>query len=116
MDNHVIHRGGMAVAALYGTTSCFPDLDCTILRAGHHPLSFTVEGYACNIICMSFEGQKGVRIGRFDVVELNTVMPSCCKKAFVGRYAQSVYLRVGMLDCSRADAGESFPEPGKNSQ
>jgi hypothetical protein len=113
MDNHVVHRGGMAVAALYGTTSCFPDFDCAILRAGHHPLSFAVEGYACNIVCMPFEGQKGVRIGRLDVVELNAMMSGCCKKALIGRYAQSVYLRVGVLNCSRADAGESLPEADK---
>jgi hypothetical protein len=113
MDNHVIHGRGMAVASLDGTTSCFPDLDGAILGARHHPLALAVEGNACNIVCMSFECQKGIRIGRLDIVELNAMVSSCCQKAFIRRYAESVYLRVWMLDCSRADAGESLPEPGK---
>jgi hypothetical protein len=62
---------------------------------------------------MSLEGQKGVRVCRLNVVQLDTVMSSCRKKALIRRYTESVYLRVGMLDGSRADAGESLPESGK---
>jgi hypothetical protein len=39
------------------------------------------------------------------------VVASCREVALVGGDAQSVDLRVGVLDGSGADAGEGFPEP-----
>ncbi len=63
-----------------------------------------MECDARHIASVTFEGEEGVWVRGFDVVELHSVMASSSKEPLVGRDAESVYLGVGMLDGSRADA------------
>ncbi len=71
-----------------------------------------MERNARDIIRVSFESQKRIGVRGLDVVELYAVMPSCGKKPFIRGDAETVNLRVGMLDCSRANAGKSLPKSG----
>ena len=74
----------MRVAALYGTTSRLPDLDCAVLGTGHHPFSLAVKRDACYIARVAFECEERVRIRGFDVVELDGVVAGCGEEPFVG--------------------------------
>lgn len=65
---------------------------------------------ARNIGRVAVKGKYGVGVGRFDVVELDRVVPSGGEVAFVRRYAQAIDLRVGVWDGARADARKRLPE------
>ena len=69
-----------------------------------------MESDACNIVGVAFEGEDGVGVCGFDVVELDVGVGGCCQKAFVRGDAETVDLGVGVMDCAGADAGEGFPE------
>lgn len=93
----------MIVASLDRAGSCFPDLDGAILRTCHHPFPFTVERYACDIPSVPFENKEWRRIGRADVEKLYGVMPRGSEEPLVWGDAQSIDLRVGVLNCARTD-------------
>jgi hypothetical protein len=52
---------------------------------------------------MAFENQERSRIGRADIKELNCVVAGCSEEALVGGDAESIDLRVRMLNSARAD-------------
>ena len=110
MDYYIVDRRAVRVAPLYRAASRLPDLDCAILGACDHPFSFAVKCDASNVAGMAFESEKRVRVRGFYVVELDCVVAGGGEETLVRGYAETIYLRVGVLDCSRADAGESFPE------
>ena len=70
-----------------------------------------MEGNSGDVASMTLKRQQRVGIGRLDIVELDGMVAGGCKEAFVGGYAEAVNLRVGVLDRTRTDSGESLPEP-----
>lgn len=110
VDNHIVDWGIVVVAALNGAGASFPDLHGSILRAGDHPFSLTVECNAGDVVGVALKCQDRVRIGGLDVVELDTVVACGGKKALVGRDAETVDLGVRMLDSTRAYSGKGLPE------
>ncbi len=110
MDDDVVGCGAMVVASLYGGVARLPDLDSAILGAGHHPLALAVEGDAGDVARVALEAQHRVGVRGLDVEELDRVVAGGGDEAFVGRNAEAVDLRVGVLDRARADAGQSLPE------
>lgn len=51
-----------------------------------------------------------VWVGGLDVVEFDGMVPGGGEETLVGGDAEAIYLRIGVLDCAGADAGEGFPE------
>lgn len=111
VNDDVVGGAAVAVATLNLAGTRLPDLDGAVLRACDHPFSFAVKGDACDVPGVTLKGQEGVRVGRLDVEELDRVVAGGSEEALVGRYAETVDLRVGVLDRARADAGKCFPEP-----
>lgn len=69
-----------------------------------------MKGDARNIRRMPVEGKDCVGVCGFDIIEFDGVVPCGSEVAFVGRNAEAVDLRVGVGDCTGADAAEGFPE------
>lgn len=112
VDHDIINRRGVVIAPLYGPRPGFPYLHGAVLRRGYHPLALAVEGHAGDIALVALEGEDGVGVRRLDVVELDGVVAGGGEVALVGRDAEAVDLRLGVLDGARADAREGLPEPG----
>lgn len=110
MDDHIVDRGPVHVIALQTARSRIPDLDSAILRTGDHPLAFAVECDTGDIVGVALEGHHRVGVCGLNVVELNIIVTSSREKAFVGGNAETVDLGVGVLNGSRTDAGQRFPE------
>lgn len=70
-----------------------------------------MEAYTSDVVCMTFKGQNGIWVRRLDVVQFNLVMPCRSKVAFIWGDTQAIDLRICVLNSSRADPGECFPEP-----
>jgi hypothetical protein len=104
MDNDIIDRNAMRIVALHVARACIPDLDRAVFTGGYHPFPLAVEGYACYVGCVAVEGQDGVGVGRFYVVEFYRVVAGGGEVAFVRGYAEAVYLGVWVWDCARADS------------
>lgn len=100
----------MIVCTLYRATSCLPDLDLAVLRASHHPFPLAMEGDARNVARVAFKCEHRCGVGGLDVVKLDGMMACSSEVAFVGGDTQSIDLRVGMLNCTRANARKRFPE------
>lgn len=111
VDDDVVGGGAVVVAPLYGAAARLPDLDGAVLGARHHPLALAVEGDAGDVARVALEREQRVRVRRLDVVELDRVVAGRGQEPLVGRDAEAVHLRVGVLDRARADPGEGFPEP-----
>ena len=90
----------MVVTPLYRARPCLPDFDGAVFRAGHHPFPLAVEGDTCDVACVALKNEVWCGVGVSDFEELNGVMACRRKISFVGGNAQSVHLRVGMLDRS----------------
>lgn len=112
----VVGGAAVVVAALDGAAAGLPDLDGAVLGARDHPLALAVEGDAGDVARVALEGEQRVRVGRFDVEELDRVVARGGEEALVGRDAQAVDLRVRVLDRAGADAREGLPEPAEVSQ
>ena len=69
-----------------------------------------MEGYACDVPGVAFERKQGVRVRRFDIVELDGVVAGRGQESLVWGDAQSIDLRIWVLYGSRADSGEGLPE------
>ena len=113
MDNHIVHRASVWVVPLYTPRPRIPDLDRPVFRARHHPFPLAVERHAGDVAGVSVECEYWVWVRGADVVELDVVVAGCGEVALVGGDAEAIDLRVGVLDCARADAGERFPEPNR---
>lgn len=92
----------MDVIPLDTSTPGIPHFDRIIFGAGDHPFAFAVEGYACDVAGVAFEGEDWVGIAGLDVVELDVVVAGCGEVAFVGGDAEAVHLGVRVLDCAGA--------------
>jgi hypothetical protein len=110
VNDYISDWVAMGIASLNRTTSSLPNLDRAVLRACNHPLSLAVKCDTCNVACMSFKSEEGVWVGGFDVVELDSMMASSGEEALVWRYAETVDLRVRVLNCTRADTRKCLPE------
>jgi hypothetical protein len=105
VDDHIVDRYTMGVAPLHISTPRVPNLHRPIFRRCHHPFSLAMEGDARDIASMAIEGENSVRIRRFYVIELDSVMPGGSEVTFVRRDAETVHLRVWVGDRSRANSG-----------
>lgn len=110
VNNHIVHWRVVVVAALNGASASLPDLHGSIFGAGNHPLSLAVECNASDVVRMAFKCQDGVWIGRFDIVELDTVVACGGKEALVRRDTEAIDLGIRVLDSARAYSGKSLPE------
>ena len=63
-----------------------------------------MERNARDVAGVAVKGEDRVWIRRFDVVELDGVVPCGGEVALIGRDAEAVDLRVGVGDGARADA------------
>lgn len=59
---------------------------------------------------MAVKGKDRIRVGRLDIVELDCMVASGGKVAFIGRDAKAIDLRVWVGDRAGANAGQRFPE------
>jgi hypothetical protein len=92
MYDHVVDRTAVIVVPLHASAPSVPDLDGAIFRRSHHPFALAVESYASDVAGVSFESQDGGRVCGFDVVEFDGVVARRGEVAFVGGYAETVYL------------------------
>jgi hypothetical protein len=111
VDYHVVRWGAMVVAPLYCARPCLPYFDSAVFRACHHPFSLAVKGDACDVARVALKDKVWRWIGVSDFKELDCVMAGGGKISLVGRDAQTVHLRVWVLDRSRTDARKRLPEP-----
>lgn len=63
-----------------------------------------------NVRSVAVKGKDRIRVGRFDVVELYSVVASGSEVALVRRYAKTIDLRVWVRDGAGADSRQRFPE------
>lgn len=92
MDDDIVGRAAMIVAALDCARTRFPDLHGAILGGGHHPLALAVERDAGDVAGVALECQQRVGVRALDVEELDGVVAGGRKKAFVGRDTEAVHL------------------------
>lgn len=64
----VVCRVAVVVAALNGARSRFPNLDCAVFGARHHPFTLAVEGDTRNIARVAFKCEKRVGVCGLDIV------------------------------------------------
>lgn len=69
-----------------------------------------MERNSSNIIGMSLKGEKRIRVGGLDIVELDGMMARGSQETLVGRYAQTIDLGVRMLNSAGADSRQGLPE------
>ena len=69
-----------------------------------------MEGNAGDVAIVPLEGHDGIGVGRLDVVEAHDMATRGSEELLVWGDAQSVDLRLGVLDGAAADAAERFPE------
>lgn len=62
VDDNVVRRGAVVVAALDSSGAGFPDLDCAVLRACNHPLALAMEGHTGHIAGVALEGHEGLGV------------------------------------------------------
>lgn len=110
VDDHVVHGAAMVVVALYRPPRRVPDSHRAVLGAGDHPLAFTVERDARNIASVAFEGEKGIRVGTLNIIELDRMVSGCGEETLVGRDTEPVDLRIGMRNGARTYARKRLPE------
>lgn len=110
VNDHIVDGSPVHVISLQTTCACIPDLDSAIFRAGDHPLAFAMERDTGDVVGVALEGHHRVGVCRLDIVKLDIIVASSREKAFVGSNAETVDLGVGVLNGSRADAGQRFPE------
>ncbi len=106
----------MIITSLHSSRPRLPNLHGPVFGGCNHPLSFTVEGDTCDVVCVSLESEDWVRVCGFDIVELDVVVARCGEETLIGGDAEAVYLGVGVLDCAGADAGEGLPESRRDCQ
>lgn len=110
VNDHIIHRHAVCIVALHVAAAGIPDLDRAVFRRSHKPFRLAVERDARDVGRVPVEGEDGVGVCRFDVVQLDGVVACGGEVSLVGRDAEAVHLGVGVRDGARADATESFPE------
>jgi hypothetical protein len=69
-----------------------------------------VKGNTCNVRSMAVKGKDRIRVGRLDIVELDSVVAGGSEVALVRRYAKAVDLRVWVRNSAGADPRQCFPE------
>lgn len=94
MDDHIVDCTEMIVVPLYAACSGIPDLDRAVFRGRYHPFSLAMKGHACDIVCVSLEGEDRAGVGGLDIVESDGMMTSGGEVSFVGRDTQAVYLGI----------------------
>lgn len=112
VDDDIVDRDSVRVVTLDAGGASIPDLDGAVFGASDHPFPLAVECDAGDVGGVTFESEDGVGVRGFEVVELDVLVSCGCEKALVGRDAEAVDLRVGMLDRSKADSRQGFPEAG----
>lgn len=110
MGEDVLDGSSMSVIPLNAARPRIPYLDRSVLGAGDHPFALAMESNTGHIARMAIKTDDRAWVCRSDIVELDVMVSGRGQIAFVGRDAQTIDLRVGMLNSSRTDAGKSFPE------
>lgn len=110
VDNNIVDGGTVDIVALEATGTCIPDLHGSILGASDHPFALAVEGNTGDIVRVTLESNHRVRVGRLDVEQLDIVMAGGREESLVRSDAQAIDLGVRVLNGTRANTGERFPE------
>lgn len=110
VDHHIVDRRFVHIVALQTSSSSIPNFHSSILRTGDHPLSFTVKCDASDIVGVTLKCDDGIGVGRFDIKKLDIVVTSRGQETLVRGNAKTIDLRVGVLNGTRANAGERLPE------
>lgn len=63
-----------------------------------------------DVVGMTLKCDDGIRIGRFDIKKLDIVVTSSGQEPLVRGNAKTIDLRVGVLNGTRANAGERLPK------
>lgn len=104
MDHDIVDGTLVIIDPLDASVLGVPHFDEAILGAGHDPLPFTMELHTSDVPGMAGEGHDRLRIGRLDVEKLYIVIACGSEKPFVWGNAESIDLRVRMLDGPRANS------------
>jgi hypothetical protein len=110
VDDDVIDGELVSVVALKAAAANVPDLDGAVLGASDHPFALTVECDSGDVSGMALKSHQWVRVARLGVKQLDIVMARNGEILLVGGDAESIDLRVRVLNGAGADARESFPE------
>jgi hypothetical protein len=110
VDNDVIDGELVSVVALKAAAADVPDLDGAVLRASDHPFALTVECDSGDVASVALKSHERVRVARLGVKQLDIVVTRNGEVLLVGGNAESIDLRVRVLNGAGADARESFPE------
>lgn len=113
VDDDVVGRAAVAVAALDGARARLPDLDGAILARRHHPLALAVEGDAGDVARVALERQQRVRVCRLDVEQLHRVVARRREEPLIRRDTQPVHLRIRVLDRPGTYPRQCLPEPDR---
>jgi len=111
VDDYVVDGGGVGVIALNCAGARVPDFYGIVFGTGDHPFCVDVESNGCYVVGVAFEDHYWGGIGGFDVVEADDMAAGCGKVFLVGGYAETVDLRLGVLDCATAYTAQGFPKP-----
>lgn len=110
VDDDVIDRELVSVVALKAATADIPDFDGAVLGASDHPFALAVECDSGDVTGVTLKSHQWVRVARLGVKQLDIVVARNGEIFLVGGDAESIDLRVWVLNCAGADARESFPE------
>lgn len=110
MNDNIVDGGAVVVAALNGGRSRVPNLDGTVLGARNHPLAFAMKRNTRNVVGVALKYEKRIGVCRLNVKELDGVVAGDGEEALIGRYAETIDLRIGVLNGTGAYARKGFPE------
>jgi hypothetical protein len=87
MHYDIIDGTAVIVIPLDTTCAYIPDFDGAIFGWSHHPLAFTLECDASDIVSVTFKGEDWWGVRWLDVVKFDAVVSCCGEEALVWRYA-----------------------------
>lgn len=100
MYDYIVDWMSVRVVPLYYSCSCVPNFYCSILRTCDHPFCVHMKRNSCYIVIVALKHHYRARIGTLDIVESNDMATGCGEVFLVWGYAETVDLRLGMLDRS----------------
>lgn len=110
VDDNVIDGEIVSVVTLKAAAADIPDLDGTVLGTSDHPLALTVECDSSDITGVTLESHQGIGVARLGVKQLDIVVTRNGEVLLVRGDAESIDLRVRVLNSAGANARQGLPE------